>query len=54
MIPVKRFVLRKRQMMGIEDQGITCDPRLWLVGLGKTAIDHEELSVALDRTLAIL
>ena len=54
MVPIKWFMFRQRQMVGIEDQGIARDSRLRLVGLGKTAIDHEELSVALDRTLAIL
>ena len=54
MVPVKRLVLRQGEMVGIEDQGVARDSRLRLLGLGKTAIDHEELSVALDRTLAIL
>ena len=54
MVPIKWFMFRQRQMVGIEDQCIARDPRLRLVGLGKTAIDHEELSVALDRTLACL
>ena len=54
MVPVKRLVFRQGKVVGIEDQGVARDSRLWLVRLGKTAVDDEQLSISLDRTLAVL
>ena len=54
MVPVKRLVLRQGEMVGIEDQGVARDSRLRLVRLGETAVNDEELSISLDRTLAVL
>ena len=54
MVPIKWFMFRQRQMVGIEDQGIARDSRLRLVRLGETAVNDEELSISLDRTLAVL
>lgn len=54
MVPVKRLVLRQGKVVGIEDQGVARDSRLRLVRFGKTAVNNEELSISLDRTLAVL
>ena len=54
MLRIKGLVLRQGQMTGIEDQRIAGDPCLWLVGLGKAAVDDEQLSVALYGALPIL
>jgi len=54
MVPVKRLVLRQGKVVGIEDQGVARDSRLRLVRLRKSAVNDEELSISLDRTLAVL
>ena len=48
------LTVRQGEVVGIEDQGVARDSRLRLVRLGKTAVNNEELSISLDRTLAVL
>ena len=50
----KRLVLRQGQMTGIEDQRLAGDPCLWLVGLGKAAVNNEQLSARLYGFFSVL
>lgn len=48
----KRFMRRKHQTIRIINQRISGNPRLWLICLGKTAVNDQKLSVTFDRRLS--